>query len=207
MSINRDWWDERAALHGQDRIYDTKGFLAGGSTLHDLDRTLLGDLSALDVLHLQCHTGMDTLSLLRTGARTVTGVDFSAVAVDKAAALAGATGLAQRASFVEADVLALPRALHGRFDVCYASRGVISWIGDLLAWMQSAASALRPAGRLVLIDLHPLFNMVASVEPLRLDFPYVDTRSAPTDGPEWFLRGPGRGDGAQRDRGVRALAG
>lgn len=175
MDENRDWWDERAALHGQDRVYDTERFLAGGSTLEDLDRDVVGDVSGRDLLHLQCHTGMDTLSWLRAGARTVTGVDFSPVAVARASATAQAAGLADRATFVEADVLALPTSLHDRFDLCYASRGVISWIGDLDRWMQGAASALRPSGRLVLIDLHPLFNMAASVDPLLLDFPYVDT--------------------------------
>lgn len=84
MNVSRDWWDERAALHGQDQVYDTASFLAGSSTLYDLDRGVLGDLAGQNVVHLQCHTGMDTLSLLRAGARRVTGVDFSAVAVAKA---------------------------------------------------------------------------------------------------------------------------
>jgi len=91
-------------------VYDTRSFLAGGSTLYDLDRQLLGDLSGVDLVHLQCHTGMDTLSLLRAGARTITGIDFSSVAIGKAAATAAAAGLADRASFLEADVLAVPLA-------------------------------------------------------------------------------------------------
>lgn len=92
-------------------MYDTRSFLAGGSTLYDLDRQLLGDLSGVDLVHLQCHTGMDTLSLLRAGARTITGIDFSSVAIGKAAVTAAAAaGLADRASFLEADVLAVPLA-------------------------------------------------------------------------------------------------
>lgn len=180
MDVNRHWWNERAALHGQDRVYDTRGFLSGGSTLDDLDRDLTGDVTGLDLIHLQCHTGMDTLSWLRAGARAVTGIDFSDVAVAKAAATAEAAGLADRATFLEADVLAVPESAHGRFDVCYASRGVIGWVGDVTGWMRTAAAVLRPGGRLVLIDLHPLFNMVESVDPLRFDFPYIN------DGPRRF---------------------
>ena len=90
MNVNRDWWDERAALHGQDQVYDTASFLAGSSTLYDLDRGVLGDLAGQNVVHLQCHTGMDTLPLLRAGARRVTGVDFSAVAVATATGTAAA---------------------------------------------------------------------------------------------------------------------
>ncbi len=51
---------------------------------------------------------------------------------------------------------------------------MISWIGDLASWMRTAAAVLRPAGRLVPVDLHPLFNMVTDLHPLRLDVPYVN---------------------------------
>jgi SAM-dependent methyltransferase len=117
---------------------------------------------------------MDTLSWVRAGAGSVTGIDFSDIAVAKAAATADAAGLSDRSTFIEADVLAVPDWLHGRFDVCYASRGVVCWIGDMDGWMRTAASVLRPGGRLVLVDTHPLFNMAASVDPLQLDFPYVN---------------------------------
>jgi SAM-dependent methyltransferase len=123
---------------------------------------------------------MDTLSWLRAGAATVTGIDFSDVAVAKATRTAAEAGMSGRATFVEADVLAVPDSLAGRFDVCYASRGVVSWIGDMSAWMHTAATVLCPGGRLALIDLHPLFNMAVSAQPLRLDFPYVN------DGPRRF---------------------
>jgi SAM-dependent methyltransferase len=180
VNVNRAWWNERAAVHGQDQVYDTRGFLAGRSTLYQVDLDTTGDVTGLDLVHLQCHTGMDTLSWLRAGAATVTGVDFSDVAVAKATQTAAEAGLSARATFVEADVLAVPDSLVGRFDVCYASRGVVSWIGDMSAWMRTAAAVLRPGGRLTLIDMHPLFNMAVSAEPLRLDFPYVN------DGPRRF---------------------
>ena len=174
VNVNRSWWNERAAVHGQDDVYDTRGFLAGRSTLYRLDLDVTGDVTGRDLIHLQCHTGMDTLSWVRAGAGSVTGIDFSDIAVAKAAATAEAAGLSDRATFIEADVLAVPDWLHARFDVCYASRGVVGWIGDMDAWMRTAASVLRPGGRLVLVDTHPLFNMAASVDPLQLDFPYVN---------------------------------
>src|SRR3712207_9168755 len=56
-----------------------------------------------------------------------------------------------------------------------------SWIEDVGAWMRCAAAALRPGGRLVLVEIHPLYAMVAAAEePLRLDFPYA------FDGPRRF---------------------
>ena len=176
--MNRDWWNERAALHGQDRVYDTRSFLAGGSRLFELEREVTGDVTGADLIHLQCHTGMDTLSWVRAGARSATGVDFSSVAILKARATADAAGLSALATFVEADVLDIPVELHSGFDVCFASFGVLSWIGDLDGWMCTAAAVLRPGGRLSLIDCHPLYNMADSVSPMHFDFPYIN------DGPQ-----------------------
>ncbi len=67
-----------------------------------------------------------------------------------------------------------------RFDLVYSTIGVLCWIADLDAWMRSVAFALRPGGRLVLVEIHPLFTTIASLDPLELDFPYA------FDGPRRF---------------------
>jgi SAM-dependent methyltransferase len=136
------------------------------------------DLGGRDVVHIQCHIGFDTIALARGGAR-VTGVDFSPVALAKAAELARRCGV--EVEWLQADAAALPHSLDGRFDLAYATIGAICWIEDLGAWMRCAAAALRPGGRLVLVEIHPLYSMVeAAGEPLRLDFPYA------FDGPRRF---------------------
>jgi SAM-dependent methyltransferase len=172
-AINRALWDERAALHGtspRDRVYDVDAFLDGTDSLGQPELSVTGDVTGLDLLHLQCHFGMDTLSWVRRGAR-VTGVDFSPVALARARALAERAGLA--AEFVQADTQALPSSLDGRFDRVVATYGVLSWIGDLHAWFAGAHRALRPgSGKLTLVDFHPLYLMAGSVEPLDLDWPY-----------------------------------
>src|SRR5215213_9695737 len=138
--INRAHWDALAQAHGQgDPIYD---------------------VAALDGLHLQCHIGFDAISLARRGARVV-GADFSPAALEKA------RGLARRCQvdveFVEADATKLPVELHNRFDLVYATIGVLMWIDDVRAWMRSAAAALRGGGKLLLVEIHPLFTMIGSV--------------------------------------------
>ena len=172
VALNRALWDVRAEIHGStptDRFYDVESFLAGSQTLLTPERELAGDVAGKDLLHLQCHFGMDTLNWARLGAR-VTGVDFSPVAIGRARDLAGRAGL--EAAFVEADTQRLPSSLAGRFDLAVATYGVLCWIGDLDAWMRGAAMALRPGGSLVLVDLHPVLQMVASLDPLVVDWPY-----------------------------------
>lgn len=170
---NLAWWEERAALHGQDDVYDESALLAGASTLRAPELGLVGDPTGLNMIHIQCHIGHDSLSWLRAGASSVTGVDFSGSALEHAANLCATAGFGDRARFVQADSTALPPDLTG-FDVAFASYGVLSWIGDLHAWMRCAAGALRPGGRLVLVELHPLAVMTTTFDPPAFDFPYCD---------------------------------
>jgi SAM-dependent methyltransferase len=172
LSLNRALWDERARIHGStptDRFYDVDAFLAGRQTLYAIERELAGDVAGKELLHLQCHFGMDTLNWARLGAR-VTGVDFSPVAIERARLLAERAGL--EAGFVEADTQRLPAHLTGRFDLVVATYGVLCWIADVRAWMRGAAMALKPGGSLVLVDLHPAFQTVAALDPLVVDWPY-----------------------------------
>ena len=172
---NRAWWEERAALHGHDGVfYDIDGFVAGDDAISERElaelEAAVGELARTRVLHLQCHLGLGTLSLARRGA-VVTGLDFSPTAVAKAREVAARAGLA--ATFVLADVHALPDELVGGFDAVFASYGVIMWSPSMGAWMRSAARALVPGGALVLVDGHPIAMMVRSSDPPRLDGPYL----------------------------------
>jgi SAM-dependent methyltransferase len=179
--INRAHWDALAAVHGQDAYYDTESLLAGADSLSETEaaglREAVGAVAGLDVLHVQCHIGFDSISLARRGARVV-GVDFSPASLEKARALARRCEVDVR--FVEAEATALPAELHNHFDLVYATIGVICWIDDLTAWMRSAAATLRSGGRLLLVEIHPLYQMLAAADPLELDFPYA------FDGPRAF---------------------
>jgi 2-polyprenyl-3-methyl-5-hydroxy-6-metoxy-1,4-benzoquinol methylase len=169
-TVNRARWDYLARCHGADgRFYDVDAFLAGQSTLNDLELASIGNVAGLDLLHLQCHIGIDTLSFARLGAR-VTGLDFSLAAVERARGVAQQAGV--DAAFVCADVLEPPESLAGRFDMVFASYGVLCWVPSAAAWMKTAASCLRPGGMLVLVEIHPLVTMIETLDPLVVDFPY-----------------------------------
>jgi 2-polyprenyl-3-methyl-5-hydroxy-6-metoxy-1,4-benzoquinol methylase len=79
-------WNDRVPIHTAPDGYNLERFRTDPTALSDVlryDRERLGDLTGLHVVHLQCHIGTDTLSLARLGAH-VTGVDFSAPALDAA---------------------------------------------------------------------------------------------------------------------------
>jgi SAM-dependent methyltransferase len=175
MAINSDnlaYWNEATAHHVVSPMYRTEPFRRGEIVLDPVVREGIGEVAGARLLHLQCHFGLDTLSLARMGAR-VSGLDFSPPAIEQARALAEEAGL--EAAFVCADVLDPPEGLTG-FDIVFASWGAIGWIGDIDGWMRVAAGALRPGGRLYLCEGHPVLLMLderaPAGAPLTVRWPY-----------------------------------
>ncbi len=136
MAANRALWDEWTPIHERSEFYDVEGWKAGRHPLRDFVVDEVGDVDGKDLLHLQCHFGLDTLAWARRGAR-VTGVDFSERAIALARSLAAETGLEAR--FIHSDVLELDQALDGDFEVVFTSFGVLWWLPDLTRWARIAA--------------------------------------------------------------------
>ncbi|GGD43691.1 class I SAM-dependent methyltransferase [Aureimonas glaciei] len=153
-------WDERAALHATDTTgsYRIAKVLAGGSSLHAIEESEIGDIAGRDIVHLQCHIGLDTLSLKHLGAGTVTGLDFSPVALAAARDFAARAGTEAR--FVEGSLFDAPDALGETYDIAFVSWGAINWLRDIDAWGRVVAALLRPGGRLYLLEGHPVMNQM-----------------------------------------------
>jgi SAM-dependent methyltransferase len=168
---NRRSWNAVVGAHDSHRG-DLAGFLgAGGSTLFPEERRLLGDLSGRSVAHLQCNSGGDTLGLAALGA-DVTGVDLSDRAVLSARRLSEESGIAAR--FVRADVydwLAEAAGAGRRFDVAFASYGVVCWLPDLVLWASGIQAILAPGGRFVLVDFHPAADVFDEAWNVTRDYP------------------------------------
>lgn len=154
--INRKSWNERTGVHVESAFYDNKSFIAGRNSLQEIELELLGDLAGKSVLHLQCHFGQDTISLTRLGA-TATGVDLSDVAIEKAKELATETNSA--AKFICCDIYDLPEHLNEQFDVVFTSYGTIGWLPDIDKWAAIVNRFLKPGGRFVFAEFHPVVWM------------------------------------------------
>ncbi|GAA5011398.1 class I SAM-dependent methyltransferase [Actinopolymorpha pittospori] len=150
--INRRAWDVIAVVRG-DGLHPGDLFAEGVANLA-AEELPISDWQGLDVLHLQCASGEDTLSLALVGAH-VTGVDIAPQNIRHARRKAETAGLAAR--FVVADVYDLPPDLRaGTFDVVFVSCGALCWLPDLDRWAAIVASALKLGGRLLMDEIHPL---------------------------------------------------
>lgn len=152
LEVNRKLWNAKTPHHVTSDFYDNDSFIAGKSTLKEVEIGLLGDIKGKSVLHLQCHFGQDTMSMSRMGAKC-TGVDFSDVAMDKARELN--IQLALDATFICSDVYKLPEVLDEKFDIVFTTYGVLGWLPDMQRWANVVSHFLKPSGKLVLVELHP----------------------------------------------------
>lgn len=156
ININKASWNDRVPAHLASDFYDMPGFLAGKQSLNDIELGLLGDLKDKKVLHLQCHFGQDSISLARMGA-IVTGVDLSDKAIAAAEELSQQTAVPVR--FICCDIYDLPQHLEAQFDLVFTSYGTIGWLPDLDKWASLIHRYLKPGGRFVFAEFHPVVWM------------------------------------------------
>ncbi|GAA1452875.1 class I SAM-dependent methyltransferase [Nocardiopsis tropica] len=110
---------------------------------------VVADLPPGRVLDLGCGGGGDALWLARRGWQ-VTAVDISAVAVERLTDLARSRGLGDLVAAERHDLDAsFPQ---GRFDLVSAHYLQTFFALDRAAVLRSAAHALRPGGRLLVVD-------------------------------------------------------
>ncbi len=164
FDVNLRNWNDRAAIHVKDEAggYGVKAFLDGADTLHDIEHGEIGDVRGKRIVHLQCHFGMDTLSLARRGASCV-GLDFAPVAIAAARDLQQKTGLDAR--FVEGNVHDARSLIEGEFDMAYVTWGAINWLPDMFRWAAVVSSMLKPGGMLYLLEGHPFPLMLDETTP------------------------------------------
>ena len=155
--LNRANWDERVPAHVASPDYHVADFVQDRAFLSRVvrfDLPLLGDISGLRGVHLQCHIGTDTISLARLGA-SMTGLDFSPPAVEQARQLAARTGA--DAAFVQSDVYDAVDVLGaGGFDLVFTGIGALCWLPSIRRWAGVVAALLRPGGRLFIREGHPM---------------------------------------------------
>ena len=196
-AANRVAWD--AIADKRQQIWPSAGFFAeGGSVLDRRDREAAGDVQGLRLCHLQCGSGEEALSWANAGAE-VTGVDISPKQIELATAKAAAAGIS--ADFVVADVDALFDApLHpATFDIVYTGGVALVWIPNLDRWASSVHRLLKPGGRFICREEHPVIGCIEVFEDsVALAEDYFERRPQPSTGWHHF---PGAEDAPETQWG------
>src|SRR5260370_515060 len=176
---NRLSWNVATDAHNSHKGDQASFFRTGGNKLYLEEKELLGDITGLSVLHLLCNSGQDTLSLAQMGA-IVTGVDISDTAIAFARKLSADSGVP--ATFYRMDVYdwfeEAAKEVQ-QFDIVFCSYGAIHWLSSLDAWARGVATVLKPGGRLIMVDYHPVMAMFD--EHLNRKFSYFRKEKAVTE--------------------------
>jgi SAM-dependent methyltransferase len=178
FEMNRESWNQRAEVHFDSSFYDVEGFLAGKTSLREIELTELTEVNGLKLLQLQCHFGLDTLSWARLGAEC-TGVDISPVAIAKAQQLNQQTQL--DAKFICTDVYSYQRGDAGPFDIVFTSYGTICWLPDLDRWAQIVSSNLAMGGTFYMAEFHPIYDLLEGYSYFEKDEPDVEEEETYTE--------------------------
>jgi SAM-dependent methyltransferase len=185
-NANRAVWESASLKHVRE--YDELLEQARTEVLQGVEADVLTPLLAdsPEVLHLLSGHGVDDHALVRAGARSVLGVDYSSVAV--AAAQRRADELSVAVRYVEALVPPVP-VPDASVDLVYTGKGALIWIDDLGSWAAEVARVLRPGGHLFIYEAHPmvpLWTWDADEPRIRPDRSYFDSEhvndSFPADG-------------------------
>jgi SAM-dependent methyltransferase len=138
-------------LSGYDRwsaSYDHETNPVIAATSWVLDHAPLGCADA-EVVELGCGTGRNVWRAIGEGARSYVGVDGSYGMLN----IAGANVRDPRVSFVAADLSAPWKpAKHFDFGLVVL---VLEHLGTLDVFFESLARAMKPGGRVRIVDLHP----------------------------------------------------
>jgi SAM-dependent methyltransferase len=165
---NRISWNEATKAHNSHKGDQASFLREGGTTLYPEEIELLGDVRGQTLLHLQCNAGQDTLSIAKHLGAEVTGVDISDEAISFAQQLAEDSGIP--AAFIRSDIYDWFDQNTTTYDLVFASYGAIIWLSDIKAWARGVAAALKPGGRFVLVEFHPLLGMFEEDLSLKYDY-------------------------------------
>jgi SAM-dependent methyltransferase len=172
---NRIIWETASLKHVRE-YQELLDLAVAGSSLINAERHLLHDIlqQGPEVVHLQSGHGLEDVAFVHAGARSVVGIDFSAVAADAAQRRATEIGVACRYVVSVVPDVALADA---SADLVYTGKGALIWMQDLLAWGREVVRLLRPSGHLFIYEAHPavpLWTWDADQPRIRPDRSYFD---------------------------------
>lgn len=148
MQTQRTAWNSAAETYNS--LHEDGSSLIGLGQREIL--ALLGDVAGREILEIGCGSGKGCVALTRHGAQ-VTGVDVSDAQLALARQRAEEAGVAVR--LLQGDGAALPPLPAAHFDAIIANFSLL-YIEDIAVCLDGCARLLRPGGRLIFAQDHPI---------------------------------------------------
>lgn len=171
FEANKELWNLKTNIHQNSEFYNAEKVVNGASSLNTIEQTELGDISGKSLLHLQCHFGLDSISLARKGAH-VTAVDISDKSIKLARTLAKQSDV--DIDFICCNVYDIENYVSSKYDIIFTSYGVIYWLPDLGRWAELVAKHLKKGGQFYMVEFHPLV-WIFDEEFQKITYPYHNT--------------------------------
>jgi len=192
LIANRDSWN----LLAKDHYENFKQKLSlRKSLLNPVIEQELGDITGKTLMHLQCNTGADTLSLARLGAK-VSGVDLAPDNVKYAQKMFKDFGT--EGHFYESNVLTFSETHHQKYDIVFTSEGAIIWLPDFKAWAKTVRRLMKEDGVFYVNEMHPTFLMLDEEAlpkgEIKLKYPYFNREVAAEDSIGGYAAEPRKGE-------------
>ncbi len=163
ISGNKAAWEAAFDNRKPNWGEDNPGRLAG-EKLAFFNADMKKELSQMDfcgksVAQFCCNNGRELLSLMACGPAEGVGFDIAENIIAQARENAAKAGI-HNCHFSACNILEIPESYHGKFDFVFFTIGAITWFRQLGPLFRVAAMCLKPCGRLLINDFHPLMNML-----------------------------------------------
>jgi SAM-dependent methyltransferase len=156
---NQRSWNWAIGRHNECKGDFTAAIRQGNRILPDDVDELFPRSPGTRLLHPLCNDGREACYLGFSRGYEVTGIDFSSKAIRFARTTA--RGLGIRANFLTAEAASwLSRCPDQSFDVALTTLGTLWWFDDLYGVVSSLHRVLKPGGKYVLWDFHPLVGCI-----------------------------------------------
>ena len=175
---NKEAWN----LLAEDHYYHFKKKLEEEyNLLNDTIIKELGDVKNKTLIHLQCNTGSDTVSLIRLGLKSAKAVDLADKNIYYANQLKEDLKI-KNVEFIEGNVLEADKLIKEKFDIVFTSEGVLGWLRDIRKWAKVVSNLLNDCGFFYIYDSHPIFHvfdeeLIAKENKLIAKFDYFNAKA------------------------------
>lgn len=152
IDLNKEAWGKLSSEHYE---HFKKLLQSGEYKLNSYIEKELSNISAKEIIHLQCNTGADTI-LLSKMCKNIVGVDLVPDNILYAKKLADDLNI-NNIDFFECDIMQLNKKHNKKYDLVFTSEGAVGWLPDLTVWAKTIRQLLKDDGLFYMFDSHPFY--------------------------------------------------